>query len=97
MAKYGLPKNNGLFFVQIIINNDMDKSDNIQPELADLISLSEATRISGLSQGHLSLLIRNGDLWGSKIGGRNWFTTKKAIEEYLGRHPKPGPKPKLRS
>lgn len=75
----------------------MDKSDKNQPKLDELISLQEAVKISGLSQGHLSLLIRNGDLWGSKIGGRNWFTTKKAITEYLCRHPKPGPKPKLQS
>ena len=75
----------------------MEKSDNIQPDLDDLISLSEAAKISGLSQGHLSLLIRNGDLWGTKIGGRNWFSTNKAITEYLNRHPKPGPKPKPKS
>ena len=66
-------------------------------DLNDLITLLAAAEISGLSQSHLSLLIRNGDLWGTKIGGRNWFTTQKAIREYLDRHPKPGPKPKPKS
>jgi hypothetical protein len=75
----------------------MDKNVKIQPDFDDLISLKEAAKYSELTQGHLSLLIRNGDLWGSKIGGRNWFTTKKAIAEYLGGHPKPGPKPKPKS
>jgi len=73
--------------------NDKDKTGEY-PNLGDLITLLEVAKISGLSQGHLSLLIRNGDLWGTKIGGRNWFTTKKAIIEYITRNPKPGPKPK---
>lgn len=77
-------------------NNTEDKT-TINPNLDDLISLSEASKISGLSLGHLSLLIRNGDLWGTKIGGRNWFTTKKVIKEYLNLKPKPGPKPKPKS
>jgi hypothetical protein len=79
-----------------MLNRTRDKT-RINLDLGDLISLSEAAKISGLSQGHLSLLIRNGVLWGTKIGGRNWFTTKKAIAEYLGRHIKPGPKPKSKS
>jgi len=41
--------------------------------VADLISLQEAARHSGLSQGHLAHLIRKGDLWGMKIG-RNWVS-----------------------
>ncbi len=68
--------------------------DSFQFNLEDLIPLSDAAKISGLSQGHLALLIRNGELWGTKIGGRNWFTTEKAIKEYLATNPTPGPKPK---
>jgi excisionase family DNA binding protein len=73
-------------------SNSRDESK--QPGLDDLISLAEAARLSGLSQGHLSLLIRDGELWGTKLGGRNWFTTEQAVTEYLARNQKPGPKPK---
>jgi hypothetical protein len=65
-----------------------------QPSLEELISLKKAAKLSGLSQGHLSHLIRNGDLWGTKLDGRNWFTTEQAVREYLARNPRPGPKPK---
>jgi hypothetical protein len=68
----------------------MDKSDNSQPDLDDLISLSEAAERAGLSASHLRLLVRNGDLWGRKIG-RNWITTSRAIKEYLAIDRKPGP------
>ena len=75
--------------------NSMDKSN--QPGLDDLISLQQAAKLSGLSQGHLSLLIRNSELWGTKLGGRNWFTSEQAVREYLARDLKPGPKPKSTS
>jgi len=73
----------------------MDKSDNIQPELGELISLNEAARISGLSQHHLALMIRRGILWGKKIG-RDWITTETAVNNYLARDRKPGPKSQKR-
>jgi hypothetical protein len=68
-------------------------SENPDPTLTELISLAEASDLSGLSHGHLALLIRRGDLWGRKIG-RDWLTTKQAVLEYLASNPKPGPKPK---
>ncbi len=34
-----------------------------------------------------------GELWASKIG-RNWVTTAQAVNEYLARDQRPGPKPK---
>ena len=67
--------------------------ENEQPSFDDLISLSEAAEISGLSSGHLRLLVRKKELWGKKLG-RNWFTTIKAVQEYLDRERRPGPKPK---
>ena len=73
--------------------HDSVEGNQDQPKLDELISLSEAAKLSGLSQGHLSLLIRNGELWGEKIG-RNWVTTKKAVQEYLARDRRPGPKSK---
>ena len=62
-----------------------------QPKLDDLISLEEAAKLSGLTADHLRRLVREGDLWGKKIG-RNWVTTEYAVKEYLARDRRPGPK-----
>ena len=62
------------------------------PRLEELISLKQAAKISGLSQSHLALLIRKNEIWGSKLGGRNWFTTIESINNYLKNERKPGPK-----
>ena len=68
--------------------------NDYQPSLDQLISLPQAAKISGLTQQHLALLIRQGKLWGTKLGARDWFTTEQAVREYLARDRKPGPKPK---
>ena len=49
----------------------------------ELIPLSEAVAVSGLSQPHLNLLARQGKLRAKKIG-RNWVTTRAAVLDYLG-------------
>ena len=64
-----------------------------QPSLDELIPLSEAAKISGLTQDYLRYLIRKKRLWGKKIGW-SWVTTTKAVREYLARDRKRGPKPK---
>jgi excisionase family DNA binding protein len=64
-----------------------------QPGLDELIPLSEAAEQTGISASHLRLLIRRNEIWGRKLG-RNWVTTKKAVDEYLAHEHKPGPKPK---
>ena len=63
------------------------------PSLDELISLQEASEFSGLSAGHLRLLVNQGKLWGRKLG-RNWVTTARAVEDYLTQGHRPGPKPK---
>ena len=73
-------------------SSEHEGSEN-QPRLDELIPLKKAAELSGLSQGHLSLLIRQDELWGVKIG-RNWVTTEKAVSEYLARDRRPGPKSK---
>lgn len=67
--------------------------DDDQPRLDELIPLSKAAEICGLSQPHLALLARQDELWATKIG-RNWVTTQAAINEYLARNRRPGPKSK---
>ena len=71
--------------------NKTSDSANSTPS-GELISLAEAARISGLSHSHLRLLVRQGKVWGTKIG-RDWLTTEEAIRAYLATERKPGPKP----
>jgi hypothetical protein len=68
-----------------------DQSKN--PALDELISLKEAAEISGLSPRHVRLLVSRGILWGKKMG-RDWFTTSRAIREYMAVDRHPGPKTK---
>jgi hypothetical protein len=71
-----------------------DASDDAGKAAAErLISLAEAAELSGLSQGHLRLLVSHGVIWGAKIG-RNWITTEKAVREYMATDRRTGPKPK---
>lgn len=66
---------------------------NSQPSLSEVISLSKAAEISGLSPSQLRLLVTTGQMWGVKLG-RNWYTTAQAVKIYLARDRRPGPKPK---
>ncbi len=59
----------------------------------NLISLAEAAKISGLSQGHLRLLAKQKKIWAMKIG-RDWLTTKEVIQAYIATDRRPGPKSK---
>jgi hypothetical protein len=68
-----------------------EQSNSNQPGLDDLISLSEASIICGLSPSHLRLLVTRGDMWGRKLG-RNWFTTPQAVKDYLQLSRRPGRK-----
>jgi hypothetical protein len=72
----------------------MPKPENSvnQPGLDELISLSQAAELSGLSPRHLRHLAIHGEIWSKKIG-RNWFTTAQAVTYYLAQEHKPGPKP----
>ena len=64
-----------------------------EPRLDELLSLSEAAKQTGISASHLRLLVRRNEVWGMKMG-RNWVTTKAAVEQYLAQEHKTGPKPK---
>ncbi len=70
-----------------------DNSHFAKPSLDDLIMLSEAAKISGLSHNHLRYLVSRGDVWGMKLG-RDWFTTEYAVVEYISHEHRTGPKPK---
>jgi len=63
-----------------------------QPALDELLPLNQAAKISGLTPSYLRRLARDKEMWAIKLG-RNWFTTRQAVSEYLARDRKPGPKP----
>lgn len=50
--------------------------------LNKVISLKEASKISGYHQDYLSSLIRKKEIKGKKIGG-SWFTTEEEIKNYI--------------
>jgi len=60
------------------------------------ITTKEAAAILGITPEHMAYLLRKGIVRGQKIG-RDWITTRSAIEEYEENRPKPGPKPKSRT
>jgi len=67
------------------------KEENLR--LKDLISLRQASKISGLTTNHLRLLLKKGLLSGRKIDNF-WVTTEAAIREYQSLGKRPGPKQK---
>ena len=70
-----------------------ENQDHGRPNIDTLIPLSQAAELSGLTTGRLRQLLRAGELWGFKPS-RNWYTTEQAVNEYLSRNIRPGPKPK---
>jgi len=84
--------NTYLHGIILLMSTEDTRSDSPQPGWDELIPLSKAAEICGLSPDHLRRLVRQGNLWGLKIG-RNWVTTEQAVQEYIARDRKPGPKP----
>lgn len=70
---------------------DQPDDKDTQPNLSDLITLQEAAEFCGLSNSHLRLLARKGTIWATRLG-HNWFTTQKAVQDYLAQERRPGPK-----
>jgi hypothetical protein len=50
--------------------------------LKKVISLNQASKISGYNQDYLGSLIRKGEIRGQKMG-RVWFTTEEEIKTFL--------------
>lgn len=67
-------------------------SRDYDPSVYDLISLGDAAKTCELSADHLRRLARDGEMWAIKPGWE-WLTTRAAVNDYLARGIKPGPKP----
>ena len=61
--------------------------------MSEWISVKEAAEYTGYSGGHIRHLLINRLVEGRKFG-RDWFTTKEALDRYLATNPRPGPKKK---
>ena len=76
-----------------MMSQESSQQDPLEDLASRLISLAEASEISGLTAGYLRRLLREKRLRGVKVG-RNWLTTAEAIQEYLAQERRPGPKPR---
>ena len=72
--------------------SDEDFKNN-RIDIDELISLREASILSGISPNHLRLLVGKGLIWGKKID-TFWVTTEEAVKEYQSFGIRPGPKSK---
>ena len=61
--------------------------------MPEWISAKEAAEYRGYTRRHIRYLLANGLVEGRRFG-RDWFTTKKALDTYLAMNPRPGPKKK---
>lgn len=59
--------------------------------LSEWISTREAAEYTGYTRRHICYLLSRRLIEGRKFG-RDWFTTKEALDEYLATDPRPGPK-----
>ena len=59
--------------------------------MPEWISVKEAAEYTGYTRSHIRYLLRTGEVDGRRFG-RDWFTTKKALDSYLATNPRPGPK-----
>ena len=73
------------------MSSENAESESLEDLTAKLISVTEASQLSGLTTSHIRFLIRNDEIEGVKVG-RNWLTTEKAIRDYLKKDRRPGPK-----
>ena len=62
-------------------------------DIDELISLREASKLSGISPNHLRLLVGKGLIWGKKID-TFWVTTEESVKKYQSLGMRPGPKSK---
>ncbi|MSP12837.1 MAG: DNA-binding protein [Chloroflexi bacterium] len=75
------------------VSDETGKRDPLEDLTKKLISVTEASQISGLTVSYIRRMIRAKQVWGVKIG-RSWLTTREAIQEYMKQDRRRGPKPR---
>jgi len=67
-------------------NKNINKVNSVPPNLNEgFLSVADIAKFSPYSSSYISLRIRQGKLKGEKIG-RNWFTKKEWLDEYIEKH-----------
>lgn len=61
--------------------------------MPEWISVQAAADYTGYTTRHIRHLLDKKLVEGKKFG-RDWFTTKEALDEYQATNPRPGPTPK---
>ncbi len=69
----------------------MDNLDNLP--LRKLLTIRQAAELADFSISHITKLLQTGKIRGIQKE-RIWYTTEKAIKDYVAIKHKPGPKPK---
>ncbi len=64
--------------------------------LKKLLTIRQAAALADFSRSHITKLLQSGKVQGIQKG-RIWYTTEKAIMDYVAIKHKPGPKPKQSS
>ena len=77
----------------LVENQEKPSTDPLKDLTSKLISVTQASQISGLTVSYIRRLLRQGTIDGVKVG-HNWLTTEKAVRQYLEKEHRPGPKPK---
>ena len=72
-----------------VVSKQTTKRAPLEEFTSALISVTEASEISGLTTSYIRRLLRQGRIEGVKIG-RNWLTTEGAIRDYLSKERRPG-------
>ena len=73
------------------MSSESEESKSLEELASNFISVTEASKISGLSPAWVRRLLQTGTIEGVKVG-RNWVTTEKAVRDYLETDRRPGPK-----
>lgn len=59
---------------------------------SETLTTKQASKMTGYTTDHISLLLRRGDLSGERKG-RDWFVAAAALLRYVEEEPTPGPRP----
>jgi len=73
------------------LDNQEAEQDSLGNLFAQTLSVTEAAEVSGFTTGWIRQLLIRGELKGVKIG-RDWRVTKSALQEYIEKERRPGPK-----
>lgn len=72
-----------------MVSKQAANGDPLGDFASELISVTRAAEISGLTPGYIRRLLRQERIEGKRLG-RDWFTTEEAIREYLRQEHRPG-------